>query len=123
MRTATPTPNGVIYDVEHSPYTSTRLGVLYRFSSAVHRDKFEREVVKREEWLCDSLSRRFHVKVDARVLAGLQLYQQIEKRGYSITDIENGVDYQCPETTQFTGHLESSKTSNCELSSTTMLLG
>lgn len=85
--------HGVVYDLRHSPFTSERYGILYRFSSLRHKEKFDANVVKKEEWLCDSLTRRFHVNVDARYLADLQLYYQVETRGYSICIIEELNNY------------------------------
>ena len=76
--------HGVVYDIANSPFTYERNGFLFRFSSERHRDKYMENVTKKEEWLCDSLSRRFHVRVDASVLADFQLYYQVETRGCSI---------------------------------------
>ena len=78
------TENGVCYDLENTPYTFNRKGIEYHFSSETHRGKFVRNIVKREEWLADSLSRRFKVKFDGSLLAGLQLYSQVESRGYYV---------------------------------------
>ena len=33
-------PNGVVYDIEHSPYWVLRNGLKFKFSSARHVDKF-----------------------------------------------------------------------------------
>ena len=77
-------PHGVCYDIENSPFAYERNGIVFRFSSERHLNKFMDNVSKKEEWLSDSLSRRFHVSVDASVLADFQLYYQVETRGCSI---------------------------------------
>lgn len=76
--------HGVVYDLPNSPFTCERNGILFRFSSERHKDKFMENVRKKEEWLSDSLSKRFHVEVDACLLADFQLYYQVETRGCSI---------------------------------------
>ena len=90
-------PNGVAYDVGDSPYSCFRNGLQFKFSSARHLEKFMTEVRIREEWLTDSMSRRFKVRVECAVLADLQLYMQIEKRGFYIYDENEEVEYTCPE--------------------------
>ena len=95
-------PNGVVYDIEHSPYWVLRNGLKFKFSSARHVDKFMMEVRIREEWLTDSLSRRFKIKFDASLLADFQLYQQIEKRGFAVEN-EEGVIYTCQEQVELSG--------------------
>lgn len=77
-------PSGVCYDLANTPFIFERNGIEYHFSSITHRNKFIRDITIREEWLSDSLSRRFNATVNCSVLAGLQLYSQIEKRGYYI---------------------------------------
>lgn len=54
------------------------------FSTAAHAAKFQDNVWKRIEWLNDSLSRRFKCSVDAAHLAVIQLYTQIEGRGFYV---------------------------------------
>lgn len=89
-------PNGVVYDIHNSPYIVHRNGLIFKFSSARHMDKFMMEVRIREEWLNDSLSRRFKVQVELSILADFQLYQQIERRGFHVEDEEGSV-YVCRE--------------------------
>lgn len=75
---------GVAYQLEESPFIVERFGIVYHFSSMKHKDKFIENVRIKEDWLCDSLSRRFHFRIDARVIADMQLYLQIEKRGFHV---------------------------------------
>ena len=88
--------HGVVYDLPNSPFVYERNGFLFRFSSERHLVKFMENVSKKEDWLCDSLSRRFHVNVDARLLADFQLYYQVETRGCSIRSI-SGEEITCQE--------------------------
>lgn len=78
------TKNGVCYPIEESPFTAHRNGFTFFFSSMAHLTKFNDKVRERELWLNDSLSRRFKCFVDADILADIQLYEQIEKRGYYV---------------------------------------
>lgn len=87
------TKSGVVYDIARSPFEFERHGMLYKFSSVSHRDKFIANVMIKEDWLNDSLSRRFKMNVDVRLLADLQLYRQIESRGYYVKHIESGREY------------------------------
>ena len=96
-------PNGVVYRLEDSPYECYRNGLVFKFSSARHLDKFMSEVRIREEWLTDSLSRRFKVKVDAAIIADFQLYIQLERRGFYVYDEVEGVAYECQEQVELIG--------------------
>ena len=84
------TPHGVVYDLRNSPFTEQRNGLEYKFSSAKHREKFMNEVRKREDWLADSMSRRFKMNIRFDQLADLQLYRQVETRGFIAVDMETG---------------------------------
>lgn len=81
---------GVAYNLEQSPYgaswTDEVTGRMYEFcfSTVKHRDKFLSMLYKRIPWMNDSMSRRFHVVVDVSVVAVLQLYMQIETRGFLV---------------------------------------
>lgn len=85
------TRHGVCYDLEGSPYTAECEGFVFHFSSVPHMDKFMRETRKREEWLNDSLSRRFRFRVDASIIAVFQLYHQVETRGFYVVDMRPGI--------------------------------
>lgn len=87
------TKSGVVYDVKNSPFQVERNGYIFKFSSEPHRHKFIRDAQVKEEWLNDSLSRRFRIKVDFILLADIQLYQQIEQRGFYIYDTINKEGY------------------------------
>ena len=89
------TKNGVVYNVGESDYKVLRNGYLFRFSSQKHKEKFVENVRIKEEWLCDSLSRRFKVKIDAKLVADFQLYIQIETRGFHVENVESGEVYKC----------------------------
>lgn len=91
------TRNGVCYDLSSSPYVSEVGDYALRFSSLPHLKKFERDLEKTRLWLSDSLSRRFHMTVDASLLAMLNLYRQVETRGYYVTDVWSGDVYRRPE--------------------------
>lgn len=95
-----PTVNGVYYDLAQSPFEVVRFGARYKFSSQSHRDKFVLKVQMKEDWLRDSLSRRFKFRVDCPAIADMQLYIQIETRGFMVQDVRTGVVYDSPEQLQ-----------------------
>lgn len=78
------TPAGVAYDLETSPFTVERHGLVFFFSSEKHADRFAHEIGARERMLDSSMARRFKVKGDWALLAALQAYRQVETRGYYI---------------------------------------
>ena len=89
------TAHGVCYDLEETPYRYEWRGITYCFSSIPHLNKFKREVRKRELWLNDSLSRRFGVTVSLELVADIQLYRQVETRGFYILT-NDGAEYKEP---------------------------
>ena len=97
--------NGICYDLKNSPYTFTRLGIVYRFSSPLHRKRFCDKLTEREEWACDSLSRRFKCMIDARIFAAMQLYSKVETRGFSVYDSVREVEYSSWQEVHFHGVL------------------
>ena len=83
---------GVAYNLAASPYRYTWGSRTFHFSTAAHRERFKERLTIRREWLNDSLSRRFKVKVSADDLAVLQLYMQTETRGFYVTTDEQVID-------------------------------
>lgn len=59
--------------------------------------KFNENYIKRIEWLNDSMKRRFHISVELDLLAVLQLYMQVETRGFLVRDCIGGKWFDCPE--------------------------
>lgn len=97
------TKNGVVYDLSLSPFEVSWKEYTFVFSSAVHAAKFDSKLSVRIEWLTDSLSRRFHVCVDAAVIAVMQLYMQTETRGFYVVDNKAGKVHTCPENITLAG--------------------
>ena len=95
------TRNGVCYNLQETPYTYEWRGITYHFSSPNHRAKFIRELKKKEMWLNDSLSRRFKVTVKMEILADIQLYTQVETRGFYIITNDQ-CEYTSPQQMLFT---------------------
>ena len=83
------TKSGVCYELSESPFKVSHGVFTYYFSSYTHMLKFKRKMVERIDWLNDSFSKRFKVKVVAPELAMLQLYMQIEKRGFHVRRLNN----------------------------------
>lgn len=82
------TKNGICYNLDESPFVCSTPFFEYRFSSGKHLEKFRENAEKRKAWLNDSMSRRFHIDVDMEILAELQLYVQVETRGFYVSDGE-----------------------------------
>lgn len=83
---------GVCYDLSRTPYTHIAYGFEFAFSSVHHQRKFAENLEKRVGWLTDSMSRRFRFRVDCTLIAVFQLYNQVETRGFHVTD-EDGKVY------------------------------
>ena len=90
------TRNGVCYAIEDSPFYEEVDGYRFYFSSETHRSKFFEKARIRQNWLTDSLSRRFHFHLDASLVAIFQLYSQVESRGFYVVS-ERGEEFRCLE--------------------------
>lgn len=89
------TKNGVCYELTNSPFYSHYKGMAFYFSSIKHKDAFDSKVQVRVPWLNDSISRRFKFSVNMEWVAVIQLYRQVETRGFLIIDYVKGVTYRC----------------------------
>lgn len=98
---ATRQKSPIFNDLWKSPFVIERNDLTFHFSSEVHKNKFERDVKKREEWLHDSFLRRFGVDIDTDILADVQLYQMIEGRGFAVESFF-GDEYDSPEQVKIT---------------------
>lgn len=94
------TRSGVCYKVNESPFYQDYAGYRFYFSSETHRRNFFEKARMKEEWLTDSMSRRFKFKVDASLMAVFQLYRQIETRGFYIVS-EAGREFNSLEDINF----------------------
>ena len=92
----------VCYDLTCSQWQAIYRNFRFFFSTAKHRDKFLVECRGRVAWMNDSMSRRFHVRCDCALLAVVQLYMQIEGRGFLVVDEEMGVVYDSAEKVRIT---------------------
>ena len=92
-----PTKNGIVYRLTDSPYRCTWRGMVFFFSSALHLHKFHDKLEARIDWLNDSMTRRFHFGVEVDYIAVIQLYCQVETRGFLIFDSEKSRWYDCRE--------------------------
>lgn len=90
------TNQGVCYDLTDTPYMVEHNGIIWHFSSVPHRNKFRREVCKRELWLNDSLTKRFGCTMMLDLVADIQLYKQVETRGFYLVT-NDGAEYTSPE--------------------------
>lgn len=76
--------NGVFYRLIESPWRATRHGLTFYFSSRQHYDRFIREVDARESRMTETMSRRVGCLTDMRLPAAVQLYRQVETRGFLV---------------------------------------
>lgn len=93
----TQTKNGVVYTLHDSPFVVSWGVYKFYFSSAVHMEKFKAKLDIRSNWLNDSMSRRFHFTVDVEPIAIMQLYCQVETRGFLVYDVQAERYYVCQE--------------------------
>ena len=92
------TRSGVCYNLSESPFSVEWMGMWFYFSSHTHLLKFRKLMNERASWLRESLSRRFHVRVCAGRLAVIQLYMQVERRGFRI--VYKGCEFLSPDDIQ-----------------------
>lgn len=92
-----PTKNGIEYNLNVSPYKCTWRELEFFFSSALHLQKFQGKMETRIDWLNDSMTRRFHFSVEVDYIAVIQLYCQVETRGFLIYDNDKSRWYDCRE--------------------------
>ena len=89
------TKHGVCYNLEESPYFFEWRGLTYYFSSPHHLKKYKNEVRAKELWLNDSFNKRFKLTFYVETLADLNLYRQIESRGFRVVT-NDGMVYNAP---------------------------
>ena len=92
-----PTKNGIEYNLNASSYKCTWRNLEFFFSSPLHLKKFQDKMETRIEWLNDSMKRRFHFSVEVDYIAVIQLYCQVETRGFLIYDTDKSRWYDCRE--------------------------
>lgn len=81
------TKNGVCYNLPESPYYTVTEHFTFYFSNIYHKRKFDGGLIAKQEWLSDSLTRRFKLRMTADDLAALHFYRQVETRGFFVVDV------------------------------------
>ena len=87
----------VCYNLDETDWEAVVDTYRFAFSTMAHRDKFLNEVDKKIQWLNHSMTKRFHVPCMFNRLAMIQLYMQIEGRGFRVIDESAGIVYRSPE--------------------------
>ena len=87
----------VCYNLDETDWEAVVDTYRFAFSTMAHRDKFLNEVDKKIQWLNHSMTKRFHLPCMFNRLAMIQLYMQIEGRGFLVTDDFDGIAYRSPE--------------------------
>ena len=78
------TRNGVVYDLNLSPFRYKNGDLIFVFSSQLHLDKYKKKMKENRDIINYSLSKRFNYTVDVSKLADVVLYRKIETRGFLI---------------------------------------
>lgn len=108
---------GVWFDLDESPYSVYRHGMEFKFSTKGHADRFRLLVSERENKMGAELARRVGCKsVDMDIPACIQLYRQLETRGFLI--IIGGERVTCAEHLRLSG-LDAKSTGSPQLSALT----
>lgn len=79
-----PSRNGIFYNLSESPWRVSRHGMIFYFSSETHYNRFLREVDKRERQMTETMSHRIGCFVNMEIPACVQLYRQVEQRGFLV---------------------------------------
>lgn len=98
---ASQTKSPVCNDLRKTQWQAMYKCFCFNFSTMKHRDKFLEQIENKVQWMNDSMSRRFHVPCDFELLAMVQLYMQIEGRGFMFFDTETGEVYESPDELTF----------------------
>ena len=89
------TKDGVVYDLEKSPFIIGVGDYKYHFSSKKHLEKWCNGIHNNRDEIARSISKRFKVElsIETIAIADLALYRKIETRGFFVT--RKGVNV-CP---------------------------
>lgn len=81
------TRNGVFYNLDESFYKVELddTGLTFVFSSLLHKNKFLEEYEDFRKKINKSLSQRFNLPIEQKLIADLTLYKKIENRGFKVT--------------------------------------
>lgn len=89
------TRGGVVYSLKDSPYVHHHCGLALHFSSKPHLMKFVERFPKRLENVIERMDRYFGVQGDFRLIALIDLYIDVETRGFHIV-CQDGRVASCP---------------------------
>lgn len=91
------TRSQIAYDLEISPHrliVQYNDPITYVFSSNLYKTKFQEKQENHREYVNNSLSNRFGFNINFNLLADIQLYTKIEKRGFLL--VTTGGNIKCP---------------------------
>ena len=101
------TRNQIAYNLRVSPHMEIvnygEKEVTFVFSSDLYRRKFNERREEMRKQIEEVLTRRYKVRADVTELADVQLYKQIEKRGFLI--YHNDEEATCLEHLKFVGRI------------------
>lgn len=89
------TRNGVCYNFFNSPYIYECNGIVYVFSSQLHKEKFKKRKGNHRKQMVTRLFSIFHIHMDATTASDILLYQKTETRGFLIR--QGGDIFTCPQ--------------------------
>lgn len=94
---------GYVYpQLKYSPYYFTVPPLTYFFSTKGHCEKFKTYLEHHRVEISQKLEKRYKIKVNCPLLADINLYREIENRGFYITN-ENGEVYEWQEQVELNG--------------------
>ena len=81
------TRNGIFYNLDESFYKFEMedTGLTFVFSSLLHMVKFREEFEIFRKKINKSLSQRFNLPIEQKLISDLTLYKKIENRGFKVT--------------------------------------
>lgn len=89
------TRNGICYNFFNSPYIYECDGVVYVFSSQLHKEKFKKRKDSHRKQSHVRMFSIFHLHVDTNIASDILLYQKTETRGFLIK--QGGEIFTCPQ--------------------------
>lgn len=92
------TRSNIAYDLEISPHQLSvnykDESITYVFSSNLYKTKFQERQEEHRQYVNNSLTNRFGFDIHFNLLADIQLYTKIEKRGFLL--VTTGGNIKCP---------------------------
>lgn len=81
--------SNVCYNLFKSPYHTQYKNYTFYFSSQFNKDRFDIKIKPYIETETFKLNSKYHAEIHSEIVLALNLYRQIEKRGFYVLSASN----------------------------------